>query len=636
MNSHDTHKTRVLIIGYRKFSELINAVMHEFADQADITLVESVASEKMEYHSLIEKHRPDAVASAGSNAAYLASTLTVPVTSQGVSDTDVIEALSKARNISREIHLFTYQAKNSIRSRLMPALEALLDITLIQHSYVTADEAAECFMLAQAADDMKAVVGPSYICNLAEQQQVPAILVYSKESARTLIQESIDKARRTAADSFQLQLRAALMHDPHEPLLVCDASLNLIEVNDVAQKLWRVKAGDNRLALERLNLIADSPGQDVERLVVVDGDNWYQQACAIEVNGRTLGYVFRFMPQRAYRPDSDQNVEPDVQNQFVISSPRMQNVANLARTYGLSGGAVLVEGESGTGKEHITHEIHRYSNYATGNLVAVNCGSIPNELFESELFGYVDGAFTGSRRGGHQGLIEQANNGVLYLDEVGEMPLAQQAKLLRVLQEKRIRPLGSTRELHLDFKVVAATNMDLRQAVDQGRFRDDLFYRLNVFSLKIPPLRQRREDISAIARYYLNDYRQRYRVDFNQASLLSAVLPLFECYAWPGNVRELQNFIERLVVNCAAAGMATLEHNRLREILPELFVEEKTDAASTGELKSQEEKAIINAMARFDNDKNQVADYLGISATTLWRRLKDINASNHPISKAQQ
>jgi propionate catabolism operon transcriptional regulator len=212
------------------------------------------------------------------------------------------------------------------------------------------------------------------------------------------------------------------------------------------------------------------------------------------------------------------------------------------------------------------------------------------------------------------------------------MPLAQQAKLLRVLQEKRIRPIGSTREFYLDFKVVAATNIDLRRAVDQGRFRDDLFYRLNVFSLKIPPLRQRREDIGAIARYYLDDYRQRYRLDFDQASLLAAVLPLFEHYSWPGNVRELQNFSERLVVNCAAAGMATVENNRLREILPELFSQEKKEGAASGELKNQEEKAIIEAMDRFDNDKNQVADYLGISATTLWRRLKNIHSNSNTMT----
>ena len=422
------------------------------------------------------------------------------------------------------------------------------------------------------------------------------------------------------------------MHDPLEPLLVCDANLNLVEANDVAQKLWQLSAGDSRLAMERLNLTAGSAGKDIEHLVVIEGDNWHQQVSTIKVNNRTLGHVFRFIPQRAYRPNTEPHHSTENQNRFIISSKQMKSISSLAQTYALSAGAVLVEGESGTGKEHIAREIHHYSNYATGKLVAVNCGSIPNELFESELFGYVDGAFTSSRRGGHQGLIEQANNGVLYLDEVSEMPLIQQAKLLRVLQEKRIRPLGSTKELLLDFKVVAATNRDLREEVNRGNFRDDLFYRLNVFSLKLPPLRNRQDDINAIARYYINDYRQRYNFEFNPVTLLASVERLFEQYLWPGNVRELQNFVERLVVNCGTDGINSFENNRLREILPELFSSTATDSAVNGQLKLHEESAITDAMERFNHDKNKVADFLGISATTLWRRLKDINTKQRSFS----
>jgi propionate catabolism operon transcriptional regulator len=523
MTVHAGEKVRILIVGYRKFSELINSVMADFADRAEITIVESVASKNVEYASLIEQHQPDVVASAGSNAAYLAATLSVPVISQPVSDTDIVEALAKARRIASRVHVFTYHPEHATPPRLFSVLSQLVDFELVHHNYSTSDEAAQRLLLALAEEDPRVVVGPSFTCHMAEQRQLPAILIYSKESARELIERAIETARaahRTGA------------------------------------------------------LPTDSMAQ----------------------------------PSR-----------------FIIRSAHMERVARQARTYARSPGAVLLQGESGTGKEHIAHEIHRQSDYAQGPLVAVNCGSIPHELFESELFGYVDGAFTGSRRGGRVGLIEQANGGVLYLDEVGEMPMQQQVKLLRVLQEQRIRPLGSNREVRLNFKIIAATNRELQSAVQSGAFRDDLYYRLNVLSLALPPLRERPDDIPAIARYYTERYAQQYAVALDPGALYTTVAEEFQAYAWPGNVRELQNFIERLVVNCAEDGLAALDGAQVQAILPELFAHPPADTATNGgALKAREEQAIQEAMARFNHDKSRVAQYLGISPTTLWRRLKAI------------
>lgn len=519
MSTAASQKVRILIVGYRKFSELINAIMPEFADEAEVTIVESVASRNTEYHSLVARHNPDVVASAGSNAAYLASTLSVPVIGQPVTDTDIIEALAKARRIASRVHLFSYKPENMPPGRLFSSLPGLLDIDLVHHNYSTSGEANERLQLAIAEEDPQVVVGPSYTCHMAEQEGVATILVYSKHSARQMLREAIE-------------------------------------------------AGRNRLGF--------SP-----------------------VEGETARH-----------------------EQFVIRSPLMEAVAELAQTYALSSGAVLVEGESGTGKEHITREIHRHSEYRDGPLVAVNCGSIPNELFESEFFGYVDGAFTGSRRGGRRGLVEQANGGVLYLDEVGELPPAQQVKLLRVLQEKRFRPVGGNREIPVDFKLIAATNRDLRDAVSSGSFRDDLYYRLNVFFLKLPPLRERPEDIEAMTRHYLLRYAQQYRLSADLDLMYDAVAIEFNRYPWPGNVRELQNFVERLVVNRISHHQGELGTETVQRILPELHEPVKREDASGGSLRDQEEEAIRRAMQKFAGDKTQVADYLGISTTTLWRRLR--------------
>lgn len=511
---------RILVVGYRKFSELINAVMPEFAQEADITIVESVASGSVDYRQLIDQHRPDAVASAGSNASYLQATLSVPVVAQPVSDTDIVEALGKARRVGAAVHLFSYAQQSSPSERLLASLPDLLGVQLAHHRYQTTDEAAERLLLACSTESPAVVVGPSYICHLAEQRGVPAILMYSAESTRRLLRDAVEAART-------VQLQRAPRRD----------------------------AGGSR---------------------------------------------------------------------FVIHSAQMARVARLARTYARGSAAVLLQGESGTGKEHIAREIHRQSDFAAGRLVAVNCGSIPNELFESELFGHVEGAFTSSRRGGRTGLVERANGGVLFLDEVAEMPVPQQVKLLRVLQERCIRPVGSNREIALEFKLIAATNRDLRAAVQAGEFRDDLYFRLNVFRLQIPPLRDRPEDIAPIVRYYLEEYARQYRVALDVDALLAVVAERLQAYRWPGNVRELQNFAERLVVNCIDGASSGQVESALADILPELF-ETGTAGVRQGMLREREAQAIREALGRFGNDRQRAAEFLGISTTTLWRRMKQMN-----------
>lgn len=515
-------RVRILVIGYRKFSELINVLLPEFEQDVEATIVESIATGSSDYTKVVDRYRPDVVVSAGSNAAFLRATLSVPVLSQPVTDTDVIEALGKARKISRRIHVFNYAEGTGPSERLFASLPEITDLELRHISYSTADEANESLLLAIADENPKVIVGPSYTCDLAEKRGVPAILMYSRDSAREMLRRAIDAGR-----SAQVARAAA-------------------------------------------------------------------------------------------RGDRTQR--------FIVQSSRMERVAALARTYARGRAAVLLEGESGTGKEHIAREIHRLSDYADGPLVTLNCASIPHELFESELFGYVEGAFTSSRRGGSVGLMEQANGGALFLDEVGEMPPQQQVKLLRALQERCIRPVGGNREINVDFKLIAATNRDLREAVDHGEFRDDLFYRLNVFNLKLPPLRQRREEVPAIARHYCAHYAAEYGIESPVESILELVAPLFDAYHWPGNIRELQNFIERLVVSSGRLQPGVLTRSEVLEILPEL--KDMSVGYASGALKDLEASAIVRAMERFSGDRQQVAAFLGISPSTLWRRLKKLEETD--------
>ena len=302
----------------------------------------------------------------------------------------------------------------------------------------------------------------------------------------------------------------------------------------------------------------------------------------------------------------------------------MANVMQQVEFYSSSPSNVLITGESGTGKELVARAIHNNSPFAKGKFVALNCSAIPSELFEGELFGYLDGAFTGSRRGGRKGLIEEAENGVLFLDEISELALDQQTKLLRFLQERVLRRLGGNNEVPINVKLVAASNRQLRDLVGQGDFREDLFFRLNVFNINIPPLRMRAEDILCIAKEKLLNYLMSYKIAFKSDEILNPIATALINYRWPGNVRELENVLERLVASLVVVNELSEIESTLRQIAPELFTEASINSTQ-GLVRKKELELVAETMLEFNGDKQKVAEYLGMSQTTLWRRLKRLN-----------
>ncbi len=286
---------------------------------------------------------------------------------------------------------------------------------------------------------------------------------------------------------------------------------------------------------------------------------------------------------------------------------------------------VLVTGESGTGKELVASAVHMASDRAHGPFVAVNCGAIPENLLESELFGHAKGSFTGAYTA-KTGRIGQAQGGTLFLDEIGELPLSLQVKLLRILQSHEYSPVGDNRVLTADVRIVAATNIDLEQAVRDGAFREDLYYRLNVIHVTVPPLRERKCDIPILAAYFLEKARER----TGRASvkhLSPGAMALLEGYAWPGNVRELENTIERAILLCRSD---TIQPRDLPAKVCGLPTEERK---STGKLpdagidlriavESFENNLIRQALERTRWNKNQAARLLGLNRTTLVEMLK--------------
>lgn len=229
---------------------------------------------------------------------------------------------------------------------------------------------------------------------------------------------------------------------------------------------------------------------------------------------------------------------------FIGHSPKMRAIFELIQTVGPQQSRVMITGESGTGKELVARAIHQHSARSEAPFITIDCGAFPETLLESELFGYVKGAFTGANEN-RQGLFMAANGGTLFMDEIGNMPISMQVKLYRVLQEGKVRPLGSTEEIDVDVRVIGATNKDLEKEIAEGRFREDLFYRLSVIPVQLPPLRDRREDIPTLCRRFL----ERFRQSMNKAieGIEPEAMRLLEEYDWPGNVRELENTIERCV-----------------------------------------------------------------------------------------
>jgi propionate catabolism operon transcriptional regulator len=316
-------------------------------------------------------------------------------------------------------------------------------------------------------------------------------------------------------------------------------------------------------------------------------------------------------------------------------SSAMERLRQSVVLYARSPATVLIQGETGSGKELVAQAIHRESprRGAQRPFVAVNCGAIAESLLESELFGHEEGAFTGARRGGHAGLFEAASGGTLFLDEIGEMPLALQTRLLRVLEEREVMRVGGTRPVPIDVRVISATHCDLESRVREGRFRADLFYRLAVLRLVAPPLRARVEDLPQLAEWLLKNALAALdaRPHPNLAAEMTACVPLLQAHAWPGNVRELRNLMERLALFLAAEPLQALTPGFLLSVAPELGSVALAAApglppaalpAHAHPPSPARGESVAEVLARFQGQRELAARHLGISRTTLWRRMK--------------
>lgn len=305
---------------------------------------------------------------------------------------------------------------------------------------------------------------------------------------------------------------------------------------------------------------------------------------------------------------------------MIGNSSALQNVINIASRVAKSKSTILITGESGTGKELFAQSIHDLSPRRDGPFVAINCAAIPEELFESELFGYEGGAFSGARREGKAGKIELAQNGTLFLDEISELPLSQQGKILRVLQEREVERIGATGSKYIDIRIIAATNKDLRKQVQKKKFREDLYYRLKVFELRIPPLRERREDIIPLVMHFIRKYNQ--LMNLNVQYIDQSLEKKLMSYSWPGNVRELQAAIE------GGMNVATGDTIYFDDVKHFFDISEDSEPMLSENLSLDQavenaEKTVIKKALKLSNgDRMEAAYLLNIHLASLYRKIR--------------
>lgn len=432
-----------------------------------------------------------------------------------------------------------------------------------------------------------------------------------------------------------------------DAVIILDKDGSIVQINPVAEGLLglniqEVKGKKCEKFFSENKWIRDTLhyGQDFNYLEVPLRGNTGINNCVVSSNpilnerGQVSGAVVMFNPIKKMRnlvnrlsgAHASFNFQDIIgQNQQLLEAVQTAFLAADKRSN------ILLQGESGTGKELFAQAIHNASSRKHGPFIAINCGAIPRELLGSELFGYVDGAFTGARRGGRTGKFELASGGTLFLDEIAEMPLGKQVSLLRAVQEKEISRIGDDKIIPVDVRIICATNKDLKNEVEKGNFRQDLYYRLNVIKIKLPSLRERREDIPLQFNYFLEQTSE--KMDMPIPQIEPAVMDYLIRYDWPGNVRELQNVVERMI-NISNGQEITLEHlpNEILQFVPqddEPIINTKSITSVNKQRERQrkikaqlEKQKIIDLLHKHGGNISRVAQEMNISRNTIYRKMK--------------
>lgn len=559
---------------------------------------------------------------------------------------DFIHALTVAQRYGNEVNIVNYNKMFLLDEA--KDLEKVFHMKINQHVYES-EEHAE-----QLIDDLKRegqsiVIGSGLVTSLAKQRGMHGVLWYGEESIRQAVNVAFNILQAKFEELKNVMQEQYILEKFNDGVITITNNGRISNINKKALQLLNLEKENSPQGTRIMDLLEKSELTDVliskkeikDKIVTYQKKLFFTSTFPIIVNNRFNGTV-------AILSDVDELQKNETKirktmyskkmsatyrfEHIMGKSDRIQKAITKAKQFARSDSNILILGETGTGKELFAQSVHNESARASQPFIAVNCAAVPENLLESEFFGYNEGAFTGAKKGGKPGYFEQAHNGTVFLDEIGEIPLSMQAKLLRVLQENVVMRVGSSETLPVNVRVISATNVDLLDKVKKGEFRKDLYYRIAVLNLFLPPLRHRMEDLGVLA---LSFTRRKYP---NYLEIITSVLDemveLLSSYKWHGNIRELENTLERMFAYLEIPSKVKKSDilKSLEEAIEEnslLLSNEDTKKKSYQDaIQEMEIQQIQQVLKETNGNKQEAAEILGMSRSTLWRKLKKIEQIN--------
>lgn len=542
-----------------------------------------------------------------------------------LSSFDIFDALVQCRKLqAKKIALCLH----NVEIHNLDSLQELCGASI--RMYDVADEqSAEAAVCEAASEGADTFVGAGTMCGICDRRGLRRVHIHTKHDAVVAaMQEALNAAKTINLERTRSEIINIMLNHNEDGIIAIDDKGRILAINNQAYRVFQLSTVGELIGQplssvgasgEWKQLLENGSGKD--RIICLHDKKYYVQykpLSEMEAGAGALIFIKntdRIIEEesRIRRGLSEKGLTAKYTFEDILGqSAAIRENIRMAERYSGVNSNVLIIGETGTGKELFAHSIHQASKRSHQPFVALNCAALPENLLESELFGYEAGAFSGASKGGKTGLFELAHKGTIFLDEIGEIPITLQAKLLRVLQEKEIRRIGSTSVHPVDVRVISATNINMEEKIKEGKFRSDLYYRLNLLDISIPPLRERKEDIQELVDHYLT----RFACEMGKSipTVTKDAARILKEHSWPGNVRELRNICERLTV---------LNDTSIidEELLCRLKIFRKEETFSVGETADSREDSVYDRL-KPRKKKKDLAEELGVSRTTLWRMAK--------------
>ncbi len=628
-------KPRVIAVGLHRLRSFFNELAPSYADRATVSVLDRGFEEAVSgIREMAQQERVDVLVAAGSNGEYLRQRLEIPVVLVRVGGFDIMRALGRARDLSSRIALVTYGTTPPDVSQF----NELFQLGIEQRSYRTDQDANDCVRELRGRG-IEVIVAPGLVADLADSQGMRGVFLYSMDAVRQALDDAVEVARIGRIEATRRERLSNVLAQLRDGVISVDMDERVDALNPAMERVLGLPSA--QVVGRKLSEVApdlslvetlQTGRVDTEQLRRFGSRTLITSRMPLTEQGVQTGAVLTCQDpaaiERADRTLRERRHRPAAVARYQLSDlvgdcAAIRRARQLAVQYARGDSTVLIVGESGTGKELLAQGIHHESRRSAQPFIAINCAAFTETLLESELFGYEDGAFTGARRGGKGGLFEAAHTGTIFLDEIGEMPISLQTRLLRVLQQREVLRIGAVEPTRIDVRIIAATHRDLLRRIEEQGFRRDLYYRLNILRLELPSLRARRDDLAILARHIVTRACARLGVDEEIiAAYTQQLIAAAADYDWPGNVRELENLIERIV--STAADPASRRELSLPELIPEIYQARgsPSPAGSLSQRKQQLERDLVRrVLAECDGDRDAACRRLGIGRTTLWRKL---------------